>query len=82
MMLKRIVNGKWDYIEIDRANVRVGDELQFNCSGLKRGGHYQVTAMVVKCNRKTFDAVECEGSYHPGMRWIVNPDHTHVYVVR
>jgi hypothetical protein len=82
MLLKRIVNGKWDFVQIDRENVKVGDEIQFACSGRGRGGHYNVIAMVVKCNRKSFAAVESEGSYHPGMLWNVNPDHTTVTVVR
>jgi hypothetical protein len=49
--------------------VKVGDLIEFTCNGKGRGGHYHVTAVVTKINRKTVDATEYERSYRPGTLW-------------
>ena len=55
--------------------MKVGDLIEFTCNGRGRGGHYHVTAVVTKVNRKTVDATEAERSYLPGTLWRVSLPH-------
>lgn len=52
--------------------VNIGDKVGFSCNGKGRGGHYHVTVIITKFNRKTFDGVEASNSYKPGTLWRVN----------
>jgi len=49
--------------------MKIGDKIEFTCNGKGRGGHYHVTAIVTKVNRKNVLASEAERSYRPGTRW-------------
>lgn len=55
--------------------MKIGDLIEFTCNGRGRGGHYHVTAVVTKVNRKTVDATEFERSYLPGTRWRIPQTH-------
>ena len=54
--------------------VQVGDIIHFICNGNGRGGHYGVTGLVTKLNRKTFECIEQPGSYYPGILWRLHKD--------
>jgi hypothetical protein len=54
--------------------------VEFSCNGRGRGGHYHVTAIVTKINRKTFLATEAERSYHPGTLWRLKLDGEGIYI--
>lgn len=56
----------WVYEEVPIHQLYVGDKVEFTCNGRGRGGHYHVTAVVTKINRKTFQATEADKSYRPG----------------
>ena len=53
-------------------NLMVGQKISFACNGRGRGGHYHVTAIVTKVNRKTVKATEVGGSYLPGTHWAIS----------
>jgi len=55
--------------------VNVGDKIEFTCNGQRRGGHYHVSAVVTKVNRKTVDATEAKRSYLPGTLWDMPQTH-------
>lgn len=55
--------------------MKIGDKIEFTCNGRGRGGHYHVTAIVTKVNRKTVDATEAERSYRPGTLWRMPKTH-------
>jgi len=55
--------------------VNVGDKVEFTCNGRGRGGHYHVTAVVTKVNRKTIQATEADRSYRPGTLWRLPQTH-------
>lgn len=67
---KQIVNGKWVYAWV-AGTIQTGDRIEFTCDGAGRGGHYNVSAIVTKVNRKTLKAIEEEYSYRPGTKWVV-----------
>lgn len=52
--------------------MKIGDIIEFTCSGSGRGGHYYVRAEVTKVNRKTVNATELPKSYRPGSLWNVS----------
>jgi len=60
--------GKWTYEDLQR-ELRVDDIIGFTCNGYGRGGHYHVSGVVTKVNRKTVDVTEIPRSYHPGTLW-------------
>jgi len=55
--------------------MKINDKVEFTCNGSGRGGHYHVTAVVSKINRKTVDLVEADRSYRPGTRWRIPQTH-------
>ena len=55
---------------MDKSACFVGQTVHFTCNGKGRGGHYHVTAVVTKVNRKTAHLTEKERSYRPGSLWI------------
>jgi hypothetical protein len=61
----------WVYKEVPTSTLAVGDQVEFTCNRRGRGGHYHVTAIVTKINRKTFQATEAERSYRPGTPWTI-----------
>ena len=65
----------WIYKEADRG-LQAGDYVEFLCSGRGRGNHLRVFALVTKVNRKTFKAIEQQGSYSPGTKWTVNIEYS------
>ena len=71
----------WVYEEVPVEVLRVGDKVRFTCNGRGRGGHYYVTAIVTNINRKTFDAIEADKSYHPGTLWRLRLD-SEIYILR
>lgn len=70
--VKTLLPGQWVYS--DPETVQIGDTIEFSCNGRGRAGHYRVTAVVTKVNRKTVCATEKERSYRPGTLWRVSQD--------
>jgi hypothetical protein len=60
-----------------KALVKVGDIICFACNGRGRGGHYGVTAVVTKVNKKTLACTEKERSYRPGTLWVITTNTYH-----
>ena len=60
-------DSKWVYEKTGSMNV--GDTVRFTCNGSGRGGHYNVTGVITKINRKTIDVTESVGSYKPKPPW-------------
>lgn len=56
----------------DAKELTAGKKISFTCNGRGRGGHYHVTATVIKVNRKTIKAVESDGSYRAGALWNIS----------
>lgn len=54
------------------AELKSGDVVSFTGNGRGRGGHYNVTVVVDKINKATFNATEAERSYAPGTKWRVH----------
>lgn len=57
---------------MDKSSCFVGQIVHFTCDSAnarRRGGHFHVTAEVVKVSRKNAMVKEVQGSYSPGMRW-------------
>ena len=57
---------------INDNDFRVGRVIEFVCNGNGRGDHFRVAATITKVNPKTVKAVECNRSYRPGTRWVVD----------
>lgn len=66
-------------IPINFEDLSVGDEVQFTGNGRGRGGHYNVTVIVTKINRATFNGTEAPRSYGAGSRWRIHRN-TPLYV--
>jgi hypothetical protein len=49
--------------------MNVGDSVRFICNDAGRGGHYNVTGVITKINRKTIEVTESAGSYKPKTPW-------------
>lgn len=73
MKTQQLKNGAWFFGETDRL-LQQGDRVSFTCNGRGRGGHFHVTAIIAKVNRKTVVAVEAERSYSPGTTWRVSKE--------
>lgn len=81
MKTKTLINSQWVYAEADPDQLKVGDKVSFSCNGSGRGGHYSVTAIVTKLNKKTFKATEAEKSYRPGTPWRISKDIENLYIL-
>jgi hypothetical protein len=71
----KMVDGKpqWVYGWESR-DFQKGDRISFACNGRGRGGHFNVTAVVSRVNRKTVSATEAPRSYSPGTLWRVTKE--------
>lgn len=65
-------SGKSQWVFTTKSVPVIGDTVSFACNGQGRGGHYNVTAKIIKINPKTLIVLEMEGSYRPGIEWRVN----------
>lgn len=73
---------RWEYRQSSKYELQPGDQVEFLCNGVGRGGHMRVCATVTKVKRKTFDCTENNNSYRPNTIWNIRKDDNTLVVVK